>query len=728
MKKRIFTLFICVAILISAVPCAIAEDGYSELTIDESAPLAENGDGYAVNIADGTTVAELIANFKDKNRVTVTDKSGNTLELLDEVGSDSVVSYVNGDKTLKTAVMGDVNSDAKFSAKDVSAAVKKLAGYDNGACVPAINVNGDSNSNGKDVSTMLRKLAGGEVSFVSPMLKDTKASADNSGINFWFTDIMDRIGRSVTTTSNGSKDRVYRMAKTEIETAQLMLTSDADYKDMTFELSDLVNENGAKLDCGIYMGFYYNLSIMDQLWGADWTKTTSDYFVDPILEYHGDKFDLSANQSKLVYFRVHTWADTEAGFYKATFNLKDSAGNVVKTGTFRVYVWDFVLSEETASASAFHFDSGSAVTDAASSKLISKISQVTQDEVDYVKELWYEFLLDNRLTAYHLPYDVDDERNEKYINNPRVTSFVATGGSVSTDLTYEGMAEMYRRHADDENWIKKAYIYTVDEPCTWEQFDKMDEQWNALCELLPDIDFRVVTPLASNYYNSTAPEGLDWVARTFRSTNILCPQTYAFTPYSDGAMRREHPELYPTYSKDFSGGTFGYRKNGDFKDRYEEARATGDYDMWWYVCVSPGYPYANFFNSYQGVDCRVLLWQQYMNDIDGLLYWHVNYWMTKEKGGTVINKKYTGTGDGLLIYPPSLFGLQQPVPSVRLEYVRDGFEDFQYMTQLEEIVGRDAVMEYVNNVTTGMLLFTEDCNVLQGERDNIGFMLESVSK
>ena len=51
---------------------------------------------------------------------------------------------------------------------------------------------------------------------------------------------------------------------------------------------------------------------------------SDDYYGAPIPKLE-KTFDLTANQSKAFVIRVKTVAETPAGLYKATVNLKDSA-------------------------------------------------------------------------------------------------------------------------------------------------------------------------------------------------------------------------------------------------------------------------------------------------------------------------------------------------------------------------------------------------------------------
>ena len=61
-------------------------------------------------------------------------------------------------------------------------------------------------------------------------------------------------------------------------------------------------------------------------------------------------------------------------------------------------------------------------------------------------------------------------------------------------------------------------------------------------------------------------------------------------------------------------------------DVSDEMRRLGK-KVWWYVCCSPKYPYANFASlEYPPVEGRLLGWMTHLYRADGLLYWNVNFW------------------------------------------------------------------------------------------------------
>jgi len=728
--KKIITLALCAAMLVSAVPASFADSEYPELTLDSASYYEVSEDGYLLHTPNDVTAAELLSNFKDKDNVKITAKDGTPLTLLDKVGSDAAVSYSKGEKVLKTYMAGDLNGDAKISAKDVSALIKNQAGFDAYICAPASDVNGDGNTSAKDVSTLLKYLADMGITISKPAYVGEKAENEDTDIDWYFTSIMNRVGRS-DTNINGKLDYTVRMAKNEIEDAEIVMTTTADKKGYTLEVGDIVNENGAKLDYTVHYGYYWEFAMFYQLRGKDYSKITEDYWADAF-PYLNGSFDLTANQSSCFMLRIVSTADADAGFYTTKINVKDADGRIVKTATLRVYVWDIELEEETALSTAF--DLGRYTLTLSLDKVVENVYHMSDNEIRGYYAQWYEYMLENRICAYELPYAVGDERNQKYIDNPRVNSFCVVGGSYSMNTgdtpeqTNANIAQIYRENADDPNWLEKAYIYTIDEPCTNEQLDTLEAQYNYLKEAIPDIDFQIVCPLAGNQLNSAKDGGKDYVQRVFDVTQILVPSVAAFNPYVKRDVIRQNTYEYPNYySCDYFSMTRVYEKYGEFSDRYANYKAEGK-KGWSYVCIGPEFPFANFFIYYQGQWNRMVLWQQYHNNSEGLLYWSVNVWQRNEKDSSPITLRRTHVnGDGLLLYTGQLWNQGNvPVPSPRFEAVRDGIEDYQYLAQLEEYIGRDEVMKYVNKLTINNLCFVEDMESMVNVRDEVAYLLESM--
>jgi len=121
--------------------------------------------------------------------------------------------------------------------------------------------------------------------------------------------------------------------------------------------------------------------------------------------------------------------------------------------------------------------------------------------------------------------------------------------------------------------------------------------------------------------------------------------------------------------------------------------------LWMYVACDVRHPYPNIFIDYPLIDCRILPWLYWKHDIEGFLYWSANYWGEANLEGQTPEGKWPNrpwvaanfiedwggrhneyNGDGHLIYPgPAGTALS----SIRLEALRDGLEDYEYLWLLE---------------------------------------------
>ncbi len=201
-------------------------------------------------------------------------------------------------------------------------------------------------------------------------------------------------------------------------------------------------------------------------------------------------------------------------------------------------------------------------------------------------------------------------------------------------------------------------------------------------------------------------------------------------------------ERYPAL-KTFTTAYFTYAKRAEMPDNFEDwvdwyCPLTDKYDpalsrrlrklgkeVWWYVCLSPLYPYANFAAvDYPAVEGRILAWQAFHFESDGLLFWHVNRdW---DKNAPIRDAvpfltdwraiDHVASADGNLIYPTP----DGPVPSVRLVNIRDGIEDFEYLTMLAKLKGRRAVVPYLKQLVPSMTDFSRDSALLEKMRREIG--------
>ena len=181
---------------------------------------------------------------------------------------------------------------------------------------------------------------------------------------------------------------------------------------------------------------------------------------------------------------------------------------------------------------------------------------------------------------------------------------------------------------------------------------------------------------------------------------------------------------------------------GANQEKTRAVQAKGE-EVWWYVCCGPSQPYANLFVDIPGIEHRMLGWQTYQWGLQGFLYWGVDYWT----GNNLPVEQYdaanyanwnpqsfsTWNGDGYLFYPARG---NQPIPSVRLALLRDGFEDYDLFKEVEALAAQypGALAQQarrlldLSDVTPSLTEYTQDGNVLLARREALLKLAEELAR
>ena len=683
--------------LMTGTAAVFAEGEQTGLELTDASHLKLDRESGYIDMIDGTiTAAELKENFASE--VTVASPNGEAKADDAAVATDDVVTA--GDDSIRALIYGDADRNGKINLNDVSAMLKHVANWSIDISEAAADVDRKDAVNVADVSKLLKYIAGwdnislGNVRMIAENVKQTAEHEDTS-IDMYFTSMMNKTAREVTESTG---EYVYRMklARNETESCQVLLSATENREGLTAELSAFEYEfGGYSIDGKLEWIYYYSTSVLpDASLGyrgdrqANFVKGEYPEVVLPMAE----SFELTANRTQHMVISVTSGKDAPAGMYRASLDIKDSGGQVIKTAYVYAYVWDFTLPDAPYSASLF---------------CNASYGQSTYED-------YYNYLLDYKLSSYVLPYEITDSRADAYMSDPRVTAFViAGGGNLYGRNMYGGLMDKsdeqtvanYNKVMSNPDWAKKGLFYYTDEP-VGSGLVHVKTTYEYVTNLLGTTNIRNITPLARNNYfvDENNPDALlDPVEYISPYVNVWCPQSPAFHLRSEGGSWTL-PYFLTTY--------------GEFADRAEAFRERGD-EIWWYVCNAPDEYYANLFTWYQGVVIRDLMWQQYFNDVDGLLYYDVaqNWGKISKYQFDIFN------GDGTLLFPGEKFGYSGPCASWRLIQLRDGFDDFDYLRMAEELVGREAVMKVVNKVTTGMLEYTADYRVVEAARDEIAKLI-----
>ncbi len=510
-----------------------------------------------------------------------------------------------------------------------------------------------------------------------------------SGVNLWFDHVSAKTGQSDTKSTGMSSYHMY-MAKNEIEGCQFLVAPSETVK-IDAEVTDFVNADGDVLETELFYEHYFTM--------ADY-KTKMPDAIPPMT----DPIEVKAGNSQGFYFKTKTTPDSVPGDYTATVTVKVD-GEIVNSGEVTLTVWDFTLSEETPLATAIDIGQYGIYTQ----------HQMPEGDDGVLYKIYYDFMLENRIASYTLPYDILEDEVNEYLDNPRVTSFMIGGDYNGKNTDPDKIKAIYEKLSKNPEWFDKGYFYYVDEPTEMGKLNQLKAAGEKLETLYPG--YRMISPF---FYNIDIGAGVDQFKFMSDYLGIWCTKVNAWTPVGSTAPGAEH------MMSEFQVALYG-----DYASRVAAEVEGGDKN-WVYYCWEPIAPYTTFDASHDPIEQRVAMWQAMDNDVTGLLYftateWTPQMWRSIDKvnaGGQIVY------GDGILIYPGYRYGVHGPISSMRLESVRDGIEDYMYLDMAKELVAQGLMAENMYDeimdiITVDVLDWCDDSDVFYSTRVALGNLIES---
>lgn len=420
-----------------------------------------------------------------------------------------------------------------------------------------------------------------------------------------------------------------------------------------------------------------------------------NYWPDPLLTFK-DTCNINAGDRVAFWINVATLSSTPAGDYTATVTAQaDNAAPV--TLQLNVRVWDITLPVKPTLPTAFSIDS------------LWQVSAVYRGAyTTAIRDKFYAMQRDHRLSVTEI------------YSAPKSTSWFAPW--LATNSTFglgnvpnaigSGLTTLYQ-YFMGLGRLNETYVYGYDEVTS----DKYQEMYN-----------------------------------TFSSVHTTYPGVRTMTTAYDGSFGTAPNSSFLRSAVDiWVPGIVTYSQTAA-----TQLRAEGK-DMWWYIAEGPRHPFPNILLEYPPIEGRLLLGAMtHKYDAGGFLYYAVtNYGYglvpqykeldspitsgpyTNWDARTLVSTKYNGftDADGCLYYPgPAEVG---PLPSIRVENIRDGLEDYEYLYQLRtmvSLVGRctpstpqaqawlqnaRALLAVPGNVVTSIATYTRDPAVLDDFRRQV---------
>lgn len=488
-----------------------------------------------------------------------------------------------------------------------------------------------------------------------------------------------------------------KSARNEGEGMQLILRFVQDAENVRLSLSALTDGQGHVLnEIELYRQHYVEHSVKynPAAYGGA-ASLPRGFYPDALIpitasekEYADtSRCNIAAGENGGFWITVWVPKDQPAGLYTGTLTVTyDENGRVEIPVCFEV--WDITLPDAPSIKTAF------ALWDVAGFYADRRVLTTAQKQYE-MEKTYYDFLQKYRISATDIPVRGEDSGSvERWFSaildtakNARCSAFRIPYYSASQ--TPSEFDTKLRALLIENGLLEKAFYYRVDEKYTLESLTTEEKNFLAgTAKVNPEVP-NIVTTHADALLSLT---------------NGICP--------------------------------LWHRVDESWIRTQQAAGKT----VWWYGCAIPTYPSA----TYQLVDVllspRIVHWMEKDVGVSGELYWATTLW-TRNWGDKA---KYTrdpwtdpytafangvgeNAGDGMLLYPgyyrsgggkvyaDGHVNRNVPVPTLRLEAIRDGFEDYEYLTLLEQRLKRIRKTLGLSESTDALLNTYYNALYLQGQ-------------
>lgn len=475
-------------------------------------------------------------------------------------------------------------------------------------------------------------------------------------------------------------------ARNEYESAQIILLPGAEpLRNVTLVMPDLRGPDGAIISAANLQWHQVGYVWVEQQWPRpDVPQYAPTWWPDPLLPVK--QFDVEPGWSQPVWVTVYVPPGTPPGRYTGEIVIQ-ATGHTDRTVPISLRVIDFDIPVAGNARNAFALHQG----------YLEKIygrENVTRE----LRWRYGDYLLAHRINPDDItraePPLVEDiaHYHERGLTTYGLINYVMPRGNaparIRTPLemytpelreSVAAMVDPVVEQLRERGLLEGAYVYSFDE-CGEEFFPVMREWFGLVHE-------RWGVPTFTTAHVPLEPEAL-------RDLNIdwICP----------------HARRY------------------NFADA-ERCRKAG-FQVWTYTCCGPRYPFTNIMADDPLIAARIIGWQMYQQKLDGFLFWGVNVWGRRNNNAPIDLSKgprldwsiCTGgtrwaalQGDGVLLYPLP----DGPMGCIRLENIRDGFEDYEYLHELGRVRGqRDTARALCETVTRSLTEFTYDPETVLRQR------------
>ncbi len=498
-------------------------------------------------------------------------------------------------------------------------------------------------------------------------------------LKIWQTDSLYKVLQKKAYEGTIPDKLVVKLYRNEREGARIYCTPDRPVENLDVEISEIQTANGESVNLSVSVGFVLYVPLTKSSAG---TKLETGEYPDAILpldiakEYKKNR--VAANENQELWINVQTKTETVAGNYTATVTVIADGKRYALP--LEITVWDYALPSKNHTKQLFIID--------------SKHLELVEGGGMARYKRYYDDIMEYRINGSRMPFSMDNDYRtvtadfikqlKIYYKDERVSviSLPAFFTSEYDDVDYEKMEYVFNEivkacASDGVDYFEKAitYLWILDEP-------HLTPKKIGYCKkVLPD--FENLKRKISKECAKRATENPIY----FKVSKTLLKIPNVIT---SGVM----PEILPADPKDYEiTWCPAFPAQSEAITMWQVLNKG---EKWWYGCNWPVPPYPTYHIDDKLLSSRLLSWMQYSYNVTGNLYWRINYWARKKDEEFVLIDPYkestyeTTNGEGMLLYPGKPFGMETFVPSIRLESIRDGIEEFEALYSLDSEMAKNA--------------------------------------
>ena len=442
-------------------------------------------------------------------------------------------------------------------------------------------------------------------------------------------------------------DGAVALARHEYEGVQLVvMAGDGALENATVTMTPLTHaESGHVIESGHV-----------QVENVRFVQVNNEPWPDPIVPMNA--LDVPAGAQQSLWIRIHAPEDAPAGQYKTIVTIAPQNAHALEM-PLSVRVYDFTLPVRAHTKHIIGCGGGGinavllshrtptgggpcAGSFAEPRYLLRADDSMAMDFAEYDQAMAQAFSMG--LTVFGLPLSAGDGSglipgrlhrtfHDEAKNEDADVSLNPLDGPEAKARMLEWL-RLFCEHLKEKGWFDRAFFYLWDEPAI-EYSEQLVAIGRVVREAVPGLKIMCVSfePLES------------W----HEVVDIYCPPVQWYARENIGA-------------------------------RLEELRSLGK-EMWWYNCGDSA-PLPTYSIPQAAACARMSFMLMWKYGVTGNLYWATG---ANNGLGEAIkeNPGGDGRGDGQLVYQLEGAGV---VPSLRLEMIRDGVEDYEYLAILNERV------------------------------------------